>query len=113
MTRIIEALSDISHAYDALFVDLWGCVHNGVKALPEAVAALQTYRDQWPGLPSEPEARWFAERTALLLTASLLLRHAPPAVADGFIATRLTGDSGRVPGSVRGLDTEALLARLG
>ena len=44
MTRIIEALSDISHAYDALFVDLWGCVHNGVKALPEAVAALQTYR---------------------------------------------------------------------
>jgi putative acyl-CoA dehydrogenase len=76
-------------------------------------AALQTYRDQWPSLPSEPEARWFAERTALLLTASLLLRHAPPAVADGFIATRLRGDSGRIPGSVRGLETDALLARLG
>ncbi|GAA6161907.1 acyl-CoA dehydrogenase family protein [Ruegeria sp. HU-ET01832] len=76
-------------------------------------AALQTYRDQWPGLPSEPEARWFAERTTLLLTASLLLRNAPSAVADGFIATRLTGDSGRVSGSVRGLDTDALLARLG
>lgn len=44
MTRIIETLSDISHAYDALFVDLWGCVHNGVKALPEAVSALQEYR---------------------------------------------------------------------
>ncbi|MBO9410749.1 MULTISPECIES: acyl-CoA dehydrogenase family protein [unclassified Ruegeria] len=76
-------------------------------------AALQAYRGQWPGLPSEPEARWFAERTALLLTASLLLRHAPSAVADGFIVTRLTGDSGRVPGSVRGLNTDALLARLG
>ena len=44
MTQIIETLSEISHSYDALFVDLWGCVHNGVHALPEAVLALQTYR---------------------------------------------------------------------
>ena len=46
MTQIISALSDISDQYDALFVDLWGCVHNGVTALPEAVAALQKYRAQ-------------------------------------------------------------------
>jgi HAD superfamily hydrolase (TIGR01459 family) len=44
MTRIINALSEIAHSYDALFVDLWGCVHNGVAALPDAVAALQAYR---------------------------------------------------------------------
>lgn len=44
MTQIISQLSDISDRYDALFVDLWGCVHNGVKAFPEAVAALQSYR---------------------------------------------------------------------
>jgi len=44
MTRIINALSDISDTYQALFVDLWGCVHDGVRALPEAVAALQAYR---------------------------------------------------------------------
>lgn len=44
MTRIITSLSEISAQYDALFVDLWGCVHNGVSALPEAVAALQDYR---------------------------------------------------------------------
>ena len=44
MTRIITELSEISAQYDALFVDLWGCVHNGVKALPEAVAALEQYR---------------------------------------------------------------------
>jgi HAD superfamily hydrolase (TIGR01459 family) len=44
MTRIINALSEISSAYEALFVDLWGCVHDGVRALPEAVAALQAYR---------------------------------------------------------------------
>lgn len=44
MTRIISHLADIAAQYDALFVDLWGCVHNGVSALPEAVAALQAYR---------------------------------------------------------------------
>ncbi|WP_299412637.1 TIGR01459 family HAD-type hydrolase [uncultured Sulfitobacter sp.] len=44
MTRIITALSEISSDYDALFVDLWGCVHNGVAAIPSAVAALQEYR---------------------------------------------------------------------
>ncbi|WP_282120562.1 acyl-CoA dehydrogenase family protein [Ruegeria atlantica] len=76
-------------------------------------AALKAHRDRWPGLPPESEARWFAERTALLLTAAQLLRRAPAAVADGFIATRLLGNSGRIPGSVSGLDTDALLARLG
>ncbi|MEP1535210.1 MAG: TIGR01459 family HAD-type hydrolase [Paracoccaceae bacterium] len=44
MTQIVEHLSDISDRYDALLVDLWGCVHNGVKAFPDAVAALQAYR---------------------------------------------------------------------
>ena len=44
MTQIISSLSEIASRYDALFVDLWGCVHNGVHALPDAVAALQAYR---------------------------------------------------------------------
>ena len=44
MTRIITSLSEISDRYQALFVDLWGCVHDGMRALPEAVAALQAYR---------------------------------------------------------------------
>ena len=44
MTEIIAALSDVSDRYEALFVDLWGCVHNGVTAYPEAVAALKAYR---------------------------------------------------------------------
>lgn len=44
MTQIITALSEVSDRYKALFVDLWGCVHNGVNALPEAVVALQDYR---------------------------------------------------------------------
>lgn len=44
MTQIITALSEISDRYRALFVDLWGCVHNGVTAFPEAVSALRAYR---------------------------------------------------------------------
>ena len=46
MSQIITNLSEISARYDALFVDLWGCVHNGVAALPDAVKALQDYRKQ-------------------------------------------------------------------
>ncbi|MEE4292232.1 MAG: TIGR01459 family HAD-type hydrolase, partial [Cycloclasticus sp.] len=44
MTRIVETLDDISGLYDAVFCDLWGCLHDGVKAFPDAVAALQTFR---------------------------------------------------------------------
>lgn len=44
MTRIITSLSEISANYDALFVDLWGCLHNGITAFDEAVEALQAYR---------------------------------------------------------------------
>ena len=46
MTRIIETLAEVSDPYRALFVDLWGCVHNGITAYPEAVAALQAYRQR-------------------------------------------------------------------
>lgn len=44
MTQIITQLSEISDTYDALFVDLWGCMHNGVTAFPAAVKAMQDYR---------------------------------------------------------------------
>ncbi len=44
MTPIIQSLSDISHRYDAVFCDLWGCLHNGKMPYPAAVAALQAFR---------------------------------------------------------------------
>ncbi|MFV1527736.1 MULTISPECIES: TIGR01459 family HAD-type hydrolase [unclassified Phaeobacter] len=44
MTRLIASLAEVSSQYKALFVDLWGCVHNGITAYPEAVAALQAFR---------------------------------------------------------------------
>lgn len=44
MTQIITSLSDISDRYDALFVDLWGCMHDGITAYPDACKAMQAYR---------------------------------------------------------------------
>ena len=44
MTRIIDSLADISDSYDAVFCDLWGCLHDGIKAFPDAVSALQAFR---------------------------------------------------------------------
>ena len=41
---MIKSLDDVSHRYDALFVDLWGCVHNGVKAYTSANGSLKKYR---------------------------------------------------------------------
>ena len=44
MTQVIHHFSDVAGDYDAAFVDLWGCMHNGVTAFPAAVAAMQDYR---------------------------------------------------------------------
>jgi putative acyl-CoA dehydrogenase len=74
-------------------------------------AALAAHRARWPGLPEEAEARWFAERSALLLTASVLIRGAPGAVADAYVATRLDGERGQVAGSVA-FDAAPLLSRI-
>jgi HAD superfamily hydrolase (TIGR01459 family) len=44
MTEIIRFLTDLTGRYDAVFCDLWGCLHNGQTAYPAAVAALQGFR---------------------------------------------------------------------
>ncbi|MEM6638005.1 MAG: TIGR01459 family HAD-type hydrolase [Pseudomonadota bacterium] len=46
MTETVARFSEISSLYRAAFVDLWGCLHNGVRALPPAVAALQQFRSK-------------------------------------------------------------------
>lgn len=45
MTRPIAALAEIADSYDTLFCDLWGCVHDGRRPFPEAVAALKQFRE--------------------------------------------------------------------
>lgn len=44
MTEIISSLADVAPRYDAVFCDLWGCLHNGKTPFPAAVAALQDFR---------------------------------------------------------------------
>ena len=44
MTRIIDSLAEISGQYDAVFCDLWGCVHDGLRAFPAAVEALRAFK---------------------------------------------------------------------
>ena len=44
MSQIIANFAEISDQYDAAFVDLWGCMHNGLTAFPSAVAAMQGFR---------------------------------------------------------------------
>ena len=49
---------------------------------------------------------------ALCLQGSLLVRHAPPAVADAFCAARLAGDAGLPTARCRaGVDAAAIVAR--
>src|ERR1700744_1932911 len=44
--RLLNGLSDIAPDYDALLCDLWGVVHDGHHAHPDAVAALQRFRKE-------------------------------------------------------------------
>lgn len=41
--RVIERLSEIADRYEALFCDVWGCVHNGIRPFEEAVRALAEF----------------------------------------------------------------------
>jgi putative acyl-CoA dehydrogenase len=57
-------------------------------------------------------ARRLVEQMALLLQASLLLRHGDAAVADAFVRSRLAGDWGNAYGTLpAGVDTAAILDR--
>ncbi|MFD2740066.1 acyl-CoA dehydrogenase family protein [Sulfitobacter aestuarii] len=84
----------------------------GARLNPAYDSALAEHRARWPAIPPEAEARFFAEQSALLLSASILLRHAPEPVSDAFVRTRLGAPRGRVAGALTGLDTEAILSRL-
>ena len=44
MTKIIGSLDDIDPGYRVLYCDLWGCLHDGVRVFPAAVAALERFR---------------------------------------------------------------------
>lgn len=44
MSSIVNTFAEISDRYDVAFVDLWGCMHNGITPFQDAVDAMQSYR---------------------------------------------------------------------
>ena len=112
---------------NVLCLDVLRAMARDEKAVPALLAELDAARGAHPALdraanalrddlarPEEFEtgARALTERMALALQASLLVRHAPQAVADAFCASRLgerwTGAYGTLPPAT---DTDAILAR--
>ena len=106
---ILRSLAREPAARDRLLAEL-----DSARSASSAYAAeLDTTLRRWPGAVPETEARWFAERLATLLAASVLLRGGDPAVAEGFVATRVAGGGGRVTGALpRDVDRDRILARL-
>jgi putative acyl-CoA dehydrogenase len=59
----------------------------------------------------EQDARILAERLALALQASLLIRYSPPAMSDAFCSSRLEGNCGRAFGTLpQGSDIDSVIA---
>lgn len=75
-------------------------------------AAADRLADRFAGPIGEGDARRLVEEMALVLQGSLLVRHAAPAVADAFVASRLAGDWGRCFGTLpAGADIETIARR--
>jgi putative acyl-CoA dehydrogenase len=106
---VLRALARTPAALDAFFAEIE--LAAGADARLDAfVTAL---RDEFADLESiEQRARRVVEKMALALQGSLLVRHAPPAVADAFCAARLAGDAGLNFGTLpAGCDFQAIVER--
>ncbi|MGW0831485.1 acyl-CoA dehydrogenase family protein [Streptomyces prunicolor] len=104
---VLRALTRDPGTADALFAEL-ALAQGAETRLDTAVSRLKT------GLSTATEtgARRLVEQMALTLQASLLVRHAPAAVADAFCATRLGGDWGHAFGTLPdSADLDTILAR--
>ncbi|MDT9701340.1 acyl-CoA dehydrogenase family protein [Streptomyces sp. P17] len=92
---VLRALGKEQGAAEALFDEL--ALAQGADArLDTAVTRLKGMLSE----ASQSSARRLVELMALALQASLLVRYAPPAVADAFCATRLGGDWGHAFGTL-------------
>ena len=105
---ILRTLARAPEAAAALLAE----IEEAAGATPTFDTALRAFKSRIGTPPPEAEARAFAGEAAALLAASVLFRTAPGALAAGYAETRL-GRGALTPGGVRGLDTGAILARLG
>ncbi|MEU0389275.1 DNA alkylation response protein [Streptomyces chartreusis] len=104
---VLRALSREPGTAEALFGEF--ALARGADArLDAAVTRLRNRLSE----ASPVTARRLVEEMALTLQASLLVRYAPPAVADAFCATRLGGDWGHAFGTLpEGAGLGAILER--
>jgi putative acyl-CoA dehydrogenase len=106
---VLRAVVREPESVDALFAEI-GLATGVDRRLDGAIVEL---KDLLAGTPEEAQARRVAERIALVLQASLLVRHSPAAIADAFCASRLGGDWGHVYGTLpSGLDLAAIIDRV-
>jgi putative acyl-CoA dehydrogenase len=80
---------------------------------PRLDAYVRTLKDELADLDGiEFRARRIVERMAVALQGSIVVRHADPAVADAFCASRLAGDRGRAFGTLpKGVDCTRIVER--
>ncbi|WP_328833005.1 MULTISPECIES: acyl-CoA dehydrogenase family protein [unclassified Streptomyces] len=104
---VLRALTREPGTAEALFAEL--ALAQGADArLDASVSRLKDELNQ----ATETSARRLVEHMALTLQASLLVRHAPAAVADAFCATRLAGDWGHSFGTLPdSADLDTILTR--
>ena len=106
---VLRALRREPASREAFLAEV-GAAAGADARLDAAAAALVRALDD----ASDPEARArrVVERMALVLQGSLLVRYAPPAVADAFCASRLGRDWGWAFGTLpSGLDLAAIVDR--
>jgi putative acyl-CoA dehydrogenase len=104
-----RALARTPAVLDAYLAEV-GQAAGADRRLDAFVAALRA--ELTDGEALEHRARRTVERLALALQGSLLVRHAPAAVADAFCAARLDGDAGLAFGTLpKGADVRAIVAR--
>ncbi|WP_030900301.1 acyl-CoA dehydrogenase family protein [Streptomyces sp. NRRL S-474] len=94
---VLRALQREPGALDAYLREV-GQARGADHRLDGAIKNLLTELADLEGV--EGRARRLAERLALVLQGSLLVRFAPPEVADAFCAARLGGDGGAVFGTL-------------
>jgi putative acyl-CoA dehydrogenase len=81
----------------------------GEARLKVAVEGLK--RDLLDKRPAEGDLRGLVERLVMAMAGTLLAQHAPAAVSDAFLASRLEGGFRRTYGHLHGADEAAIMAR--
>ncbi|MEU2231935.1 acyl-CoA dehydrogenase family protein [Streptomyces vietnamensis] len=106
---VVRALRTEPAALDALLREV-GAARGADHRLDRAIRGVLVELADLEGI--EARARRLAERLALVLQGALLVRWAPPEVADAFCAARLGGDGGGAFGTLpHTLDLRALVER--